>query len=145
MVVFAGLVVPGNDPITMLALAIALILLYELSVQVTRVHDKRAGKKAGLAELADDEASALPIPLADDPAASRDLRGPTGRGRRGPSRRRSPHGRPPRRRSGPTCTVTTSATRPDARRPESSRSGDACAFTLRGLMFSDELSPRIPA
>jgi sec-independent protein translocase protein TatC len=41
MVVFAGLVVPGNDPITMLALAIALILLYELSVQVTRVHDKR--------------------------------------------------------------------------------------------------------
>src|SRR6478735_2084634 len=60
MVVFAGLVVPGNDPITMLALAIALILLYELSVQVTRVHDKRSGKKAGLAELADDQASALP-------------------------------------------------------------------------------------
>ena len=46
MVVFAGLVVPGNDPITMLALAIALILLYELSVQVTRIHDRRAAKKA---------------------------------------------------------------------------------------------------
>jgi sec-independent protein translocase protein TatC len=74
MVVFAGLVVPGNDPITMLALAIALILLYELSVQVTRIHDRRAGKKAGLAELADNEASALPDLLTDtDLAADRDL------------------------------------------------------------------------
>jgi len=61
MVVFAGLVVPGNDPVTMLALAIALVLLYELSVQVTRVHDRRAGKRQRLAELGDDEAS----PLAD--------------------------------------------------------------------------------
>ena len=60
MVVFAGLVVPGNDPITMLALAIALILLYELSVQVTRIHDRRAPSGSRLAELADDEASALP-------------------------------------------------------------------------------------
>jgi sec-independent protein translocase protein TatC len=74
MVVFAGLVVPGNDPITMLALAIALILLYELSVQVTRIHDRRASKKAGLAELADDEASALPDLLTDtDLGADRDL------------------------------------------------------------------------
>jgi sec-independent protein translocase protein TatC len=60
MVVFAGLVVPGNDPVTMLALAMALILLYELSVQVTRIHDRRAGKRDKLAALADDEASALP-------------------------------------------------------------------------------------
>ncbi|MET0863555.1 MAG: twin-arginine translocase subunit TatC [Nakamurella sp.] len=60
MVVFAGLVVPGNDPITMLALAVALILLYELSVQVTRVHDKRKAKREKQVELADDEASALP-------------------------------------------------------------------------------------
>ena len=44
MVVFAGLVVPGNDPVTMLALAMALILLYELSVQVTRIHDRRAAQ-----------------------------------------------------------------------------------------------------
>src|SRR6476661_228662 len=60
LVVFAGLVVPGNDPITMLALAIALVLLYELSVQVTRIHDKRAAKRQRLSELSDDEASALP-------------------------------------------------------------------------------------
>ncbi len=63
MVVFAGLVVPGNDPITMGALAVALCLLYEVSVQVTRIHDKRKAKRLaaeGLSELSDDEASDLP-------------------------------------------------------------------------------------
>jgi len=70
LVVFAGLVVPGNDPITMLALAIALVLLYELSVQVTRIHDKRAAKRQRLSELSDDEASALP-----DAAAGADIVG----------------------------------------------------------------------
>jgi sec-independent protein translocase protein TatC len=60
MVVFAGLVVPGNDPITMLALAVALVLLYELSVQVTRVHDKRAMKRKSLGELPDNVASEFP-------------------------------------------------------------------------------------
>ena len=70
MVVFAGLVVPGNDPITMLALAVALILLYELSVQVTRVHDKRKAKREKQAELADDEASALPDLVAETAAVA---------------------------------------------------------------------------
>jgi sec-independent protein translocase protein TatC len=70
LVVFAGLVVPGNDPITMLALAIALVLLYELSVQVTRIHDRRAAKRQRLSELSDDEASALP-----DAAAGADVVG----------------------------------------------------------------------
>ena len=70
MVVFAGLVVPGNDPVTMLALAIALILLYELSVQVTRVHDKRKAKREVLAELPDDEASALPDLVGESPAVA---------------------------------------------------------------------------
>ncbi len=60
IVVFAGLVVPGNDPITMLALAVALVLLYELSVQVTRIHDRRAARRAARSSLADDQASALP-------------------------------------------------------------------------------------
>ena len=60
IVVFAGLVVPGNDPITMLALAVALVLLYELSVQVTRVHDRRAARRAARSSIADDQASALP-------------------------------------------------------------------------------------
>ena len=59
MVVFSGLVVPGNDPITMGALAVALIVLYELSVQVTRLHDKRLAKQQAMAALSDDEASSL--------------------------------------------------------------------------------------
>jgi sec-independent protein translocase protein TatC len=64
MVVFAGLVVPGNDPITMLALAVALILLYELSVQITKIHDRRQAKREALIGLSDDEASTLPQDLA---------------------------------------------------------------------------------
>jgi sec-independent protein translocase protein TatC len=59
MVVFAGLVVPGNDPITMLALALALIVLYELAVQVTRIHDKRALKRDQAMALPDDQATPL--------------------------------------------------------------------------------------
>lgn len=64
LVVFAGLVVPGNDPITMLALAVALCLLYELAVQVAKVHDKRKAKRLaaeGFGDISDDEASPLPI------------------------------------------------------------------------------------
>ena len=73
MVVFAGLVVPGNDPVTMLALAVALVLLYELSVQVTRVHDKRKGKREQLTELSDDEASVLPSEMAGVGDPDRDV------------------------------------------------------------------------
>ena len=63
LVVFAGIVVPGNDPITMLALAVALCILYEIAVQLARFHDRRAAKRlAGndLGQLDDDTASALP-------------------------------------------------------------------------------------
>lgn len=59
LTVFAGLVVPGNDPITMLALALSLAMLYELSVQVARVHDKRVRRAASRSELSDDEATPL--------------------------------------------------------------------------------------
>ncbi|MEP6561942.1 MAG: twin-arginine translocase subunit TatC, partial [Nakamurella sp.] len=59
MVVFAGLVVPGNDPVTMGALAVALIVLYEFSVQVTRIHDKRLAKRQAVAALSDDDASPI--------------------------------------------------------------------------------------
>ena len=63
MVVLAALVVPGNDPVTMLSLAVSLAVLYEVAVQVTRVHDRRKGRRElaeGLGELSDDEASPLP-------------------------------------------------------------------------------------
>ena len=59
LVVFAGLIVPGNDPITMGALAVALVVLYEVAVQVARAHDRRAVKRAATTELADSEPSPL--------------------------------------------------------------------------------------
>ncbi len=65
MVVFAGLVVPGNDPITMLALAVALVLLYEFAVQITRIHDKRAVKRARNGQLPDSAASRLDPPTGE--------------------------------------------------------------------------------
>lgn len=60
--VFAALVVPGNDPITMLALALALTLLYEVSLQFAKFNDKRKGRAEAeaYAELPDDEASPDP-------------------------------------------------------------------------------------
>lgn len=65
MVVLAGLVVPGNDPITMLALAVSLAVLYEVAVQIARIHDKRKAKVAtdqgtDYSSLSDDEASPMP-------------------------------------------------------------------------------------
>lgn len=59
LVVFAGLVVPGNDPITMGALAVALSVLYEVAVQVARLHDRAVARRVARAALHDDEPSAL--------------------------------------------------------------------------------------
>lgn len=65
LVVFAGLTVPGNDPITMLALALSLCLLFEIAVQISLIHDKRKGKRLaaeGFTDLSDDVASPTPTP-----------------------------------------------------------------------------------
>ena len=61
MVVFAALVVPGNDPVSMGVLALTLCVLYEAAVQVSKAHDRRKAKlaTATLAELPDDQASSL--------------------------------------------------------------------------------------
>lgn len=64
LVVFTGLTVPGNDPLTMLALASALCLLYEISVQVSKIHDKRKAKRLAteaFTDLDDDTASPTPV------------------------------------------------------------------------------------
>ncbi len=61
--VFAALVVPGNDPISMLALALSMVLLYEISLQFAKFNDRRKGRdnpeEEALAALSDDEASAV--------------------------------------------------------------------------------------
>jgi sec-independent protein translocase protein TatC len=65
LVVFAGIVVPGNDPITMLALAVALCILYEIAAQVARIHDRRLARRQAASGLDDDTASPLPAATPD--------------------------------------------------------------------------------
>ncbi|WP_411970360.1 twin-arginine translocase subunit TatC [Saccharothrix longispora] len=70
--IFAAVATPGTDPISMVALAIALAILFELAIQVARVHDKRAARKRkaeGLDDLSDDEAAPFDYtPSIEDPA-----------------------------------------------------------------------------
>ncbi|MEC3917219.1 twin-arginine translocase subunit TatC [Nocardia sp. CDC160] len=79
--VFAAIVTP-QDPISMLSLALALTLLFEIAVQVARFNDKRRARNAeNWDNLADDEASPLdtsvggvdaasPVPAAEPVAAT---------------------------------------------------------------------------
>ncbi|WP_344990168.1 twin-arginine translocase subunit TatC [Tsukamurella soli] len=60
LVVFAAVANPSGDPYSMVALAAALIVLFEIAVQFARIHDRRKARSAeSWAGYSDDEATPL--------------------------------------------------------------------------------------
>lgn len=60
--VFAALATPGQDPFSMLALAVALVILFEIAIQVTHLNDRRRARKRA-AEGWDDWDPDAPSPI----------------------------------------------------------------------------------
>jgi sec-independent protein translocase protein TatC len=79
-IVFAAIITPTQDPFTMLAMALPMIVLFELAIQIARVVDRRRARRdaaQNFHDVADDEPSPLdagPSPLdssVDEPTGSR--------------------------------------------------------------------------
>ncbi|GLY67739.1 sec-independent protein translocase protein TatC [Amycolatopsis taiwanensis] len=69
--VFAAFVTPGQDPFSMVGLAGALTLLFELAIQIARIHDRRKERERtaeGWDKLADNEAA----PFQYEPSTAED-------------------------------------------------------------------------
>jgi sec-independent protein translocase protein TatC len=79
-IVFAAFVTPTQDPFTMLAMALPMVLLFEMAIQIARFVDRRRAKRAAAEhfhDVGDDEASPLdatPSALDAPPAPYDDLR-----------------------------------------------------------------------
>ena len=75
--IFAAFMTPGQDPFSMIVLALSLCFLVEMAFQFCRIHDKRSAKKDEWGELSDDEASG-PIAAPTPVGAATSVGGPSG-------------------------------------------------------------------
>ncbi|MDN5749797.1 MAG: twin-arginine translocase subunit TatC [Pseudonocardia sp.] len=65
--VFAAIATPGQDPVSMIALSIALVVLFEVAIQITRFNDRRKAKQRA-AEGWDDWDPDAPSPIDTSPS-----------------------------------------------------------------------------
>ncbi|MDT7651195.1 MAG: sec-independent protein translocase protein TatC [Pseudonocardiales bacterium] len=65
--VFAAIATPGQDPFSMLALAFALVLLFEIAIQITRINDRRRAARRA-AEGWDEWDPDAPSPIDTSPS-----------------------------------------------------------------------------